>query len=152
MCFRFEEYNFFSKKYKIIEYASSPYHPQGNGKVESSNKSILKIIKRILGENKKAWDSRLPLALWADRVTMKKAIGCTPFDLVYGIQARLPQNNLKEMYKFVQLYEDDIIDEMHLRMDDILQVIDHIFVPIKSIHITKIFPTTIIKLIDLVFF
>ena len=26
------------------------------------------------------------------------------------------------MYKFVQLYEDDIIDEMQLRMDDILQL------------------------------
>uniref|UniRef100_UPI002FCC77E9 hypothetical protein n=1 Tax=Escherichia coli TaxID=562 RepID=UPI002FCC77E9 len=53
---------------------------------------------------------------------MKKAIGCAPFDLVYVIQARLPQNNLNEMYKFVQLYEDDIVDEMKLRMDDILQL------------------------------
>ena len=26
------------------------------------------------------------------------------------------------MYKFVQLYEDDIVDEMQLRMDDILQL------------------------------
>ena len=91
-----EKYKIFSKKYGIIEYTSSPYHPQGNGQVESNNKIILKIIKKILGENKKAWDSKFPLALWAaDRVTMKKAIGGAPFDLVYGIQARLPQNNLK---------------------------------------------------------
>ena len=54
MCFRLEEYKEFCKKYGITEYTSSPYHPQGNGQVESSNKSILKIIKRILGENKKA--------------------------------------------------------------------------------------------------
>ena len=26
------------------------------------------------------------------------------------------------MYKFIQLYEDDIIDEMKHRMDDILQL------------------------------
>ena len=84
--------------------------------------SLLKIIKRILGENKRAWDSKLPLALWANRVTVKKAIGCAPFDLVYGIQAKLPQNNLKEMYKFVQLYEDDIVDDMQMRMDDIMQL------------------------------
>ena len=64
----------------------------------------------------------MPLALCADRVTVKKAIGCAPFDLVYGIQARLPQNNLKEMYKFIQLYESDIVDDMQLRMDDILQL------------------------------
>ena len=54
----------------------------------------------------------MPLALWAGRVTIKKAIGCAPFDLVYGIQASIPLNNLKEMYKFVQIYEDDVIDEM----------------------------------------
>jgi hypothetical protein len=43
---------------------------------------------------------------------VKKAIGCVPFDLVYGIHARLPQNNLLEMCKFVQVYDDDINDEM----------------------------------------
>ena len=75
-----------------------------------------------MGENKRAWDSKLPLALWANRVTVKKAIGCAPFDLVYGIQARFPQNNLKEMYKFVKLFEDDIVDDMQIRMDDILQL------------------------------
>lgn len=64
----------------------------------------------------------MPLALWADRVTMKKAIRCAPFDLVYGIQAKLPYNNLREMYKFVHLYEDDITDEMQLIMDDIIQL------------------------------
>ena len=122
MCYTSKEYKEFCRKYGITKYTSSPYHPQGNGQVESSNKSLLKIIKRILGENKKAWDSKLPLALWVDRVTMKKAIGCAPFDLVYGIQARLPRNNLKEMYKFVQLYEDDIMDDMQLRMDDTLQL------------------------------
>ena len=120
MCFRSEEYKEFCKEYGITEYTSSPYHPQGNGQVESSNKSLLKIIKRILGENKRAWDSKLPLALWVDRVTVKKAIGCASFDLVYGIHARLPQNNLKEMYKFVQIYEEDILDDMQMRMDDIV--------------------------------
>lgn len=54
MCFRLEEYKFFYKKYGIIRSTSSPYHPQGNGQDEFSNKSFLKVIKRILGENKKA--------------------------------------------------------------------------------------------------
>lgn len=53
---------------------------------------------------------------------MKRAIGCAPFDLVYGIHARLPQNNLLEMYKFVQLYDDDIDDEMQLRMEDLIRL------------------------------
>lgn len=71
-------------KYNIILGHSTAYHPQGNGLVESSNKSLIKIIKRLLSENKKNWDSKLKYALWADRISMKKSIGTSPFQLVYG--------------------------------------------------------------------
>ena len=90
MCFRSEEFIEFCDKYAITRSTSSSYHPQGNGQAESSNKSILKIIKRILDDNRKAWDSKLALTIWVDRVIVKKAIGVAPFDLVYDIHARLP--------------------------------------------------------------
>lgn len=53
MCFRYYKYIKFCYKYGIRRSTSSPYHSQGNGQVESNNKSILKIIERILHENKK---------------------------------------------------------------------------------------------------
>lgn len=62
MCFISEEFNTFCGEYGIKISHSYPYHPQGIGQVDSSNKNILKIIKRILGQNKKAWDSKLNLA------------------------------------------------------------------------------------------
>ena len=73
----------------------------------------MKIIRRTLDDNKKAWDSKLQFSIWADRVTVKKAIGVSPFDLVYGIQARMPQNNMTGLYNFIQMYDDEIIDDMH---------------------------------------
>ena len=51
---------------------STSYYPQGNGLAESSNKSLVKIIIKLLETNKKSWDSKLKFALWADRVTEKK--------------------------------------------------------------------------------
>ena len=90
MYFKSKEFHEFCDKYAITRSTSSPYHPQGNGQAESSTKILLKIIKRILDDNKKAWDSKLPLVVWDDRVTVKKAIDVAPFDLVYGIHARLP--------------------------------------------------------------
>jgi transposase InsO family protein len=66
---------------------STPYYPQGNGLAESSNKSLIKIIRKLLEENKKNWDSKLKFALWEDRVTIKKSIGTSPFKLVYGTDA-----------------------------------------------------------------
>ena len=73
-------------------------------------------------KSKKAWDSKLTLALWADRVTKKKAIKYTPFDLVYVIHARLPQHNLIGMYKFSQLYNEDLDDNMKLRFDGLTRL------------------------------
>lgn len=67
MCFRSTEYKDFRKGLGIQISNSSPYHPQGNGQAESTNKSLIKILERILEKNKKAWNSKLPLAVWADR-------------------------------------------------------------------------------------
>lgn len=50
----------------------------------------MKIIKRIIEKNKRSWDSKLRLSLWEDWLTIKKATGYAPFDLVYAIVARLP--------------------------------------------------------------
>jgi len=59
----------FCKKYNIILTHSTPYYPQGNGLAESSNKSLVRIIKKLLAQNQRAWDSKLKFALWADRIS-----------------------------------------------------------------------------------
>lgn len=68
----------------------------------------MKIIQRIIKKNKKAWGSKQKLALWEDTVTVKKAIGYAPFDLVCGIAAKLPQNNFMKIYNFIQEYDGDM--------------------------------------------
>ncbi|XP_057818152.1 uncharacterized protein LOC131031129 [Cryptomeria japonica] len=55
----------------------------------------------MLGDNKKAWDSNLVLTVGADRVTIKKSTRFSPYELVYGKEARFPLNNLLLVYKFV---------------------------------------------------
>jgi hypothetical protein len=58
--------------------------------VASSNKSLTKLIKKLLEDNKRAWDSKLKFSLWADWVTTKKSLGLSPFQLVYGIEVVFP--------------------------------------------------------------
>jgi len=69
---------------------STSYYPEGNCLAESSNKSLLRIIKKMLEDNKKYWDSKLKYALWADRATIKKSTGSCPFRLVYGTEVVFP--------------------------------------------------------------
>ena len=82
----------FRFKYGIVLSHSSNYYPQGNGLAESSNKNLMNIIKKVVGENKKSWDSKIKYVVWADRITTKTSTGRTPFELVYGIDEKLLVN------------------------------------------------------------
>jgi hypothetical protein len=60
----------------------------------SINKNLVRILKKIVVDNHMNWNSSLHNALWADRVTPKKAIGNSPYFLVYRQEAIL----LNELY------------------------------------------------------
>jgi hypothetical protein len=85
--FKAEPLIMFCEKFRISLIHSTPYYPQGNGLEESSNKSLINIIKRLLEDNKKASDSNLKFSLWADRVTTKRSLGLSPFHILYGMEA-----------------------------------------------------------------
>jgi transposase InsO family protein len=80
----------FCEQYGITLVHSTPYYHQGNGLEESSNKSLINIIKILLEDNKKAWDSTLKFSLWADRIRTKRSLGVSPFQLVYGVETIFP--------------------------------------------------------------
>ena len=69
---------------------SSVYYPQANGQAESSNKILMKILRRTVSENKKDWDKKLNSALWAFRTAYKVSTRMTPFRLTYGLEAVVP--------------------------------------------------------------
>ena len=59
----------FNKSYKIKLLNSSPYYAQANGQAESSNKILIKLIKKKIEENPKRWHEVLSEALWAHRIS-----------------------------------------------------------------------------------
>jgi len=92
----------FCNDYNIILSHSTTYYPQRNGLVESSNKSLVRTIKKLLQDNKKAWNSKLIYALWANRVSTKKSIGTSPFQLFYGTYVVFPTSLGMPMMKYIQ--------------------------------------------------
>eukprot|EP00253_Pinus_taeda_P008687 PITA_08687 len=92
----------FCNKYKIILGHSTAYHLQGNGLAESSNKSLVNIIRKLLEINKKSWHKKLVNALWADRVSQKKSIGMSPFELVYRVDTVFPTSLAAPVVKLLQ--------------------------------------------------
>jgi hypothetical protein len=88
---------------------------------ESSNKSLIRIIKILLEDNKKAWDSKLKFALWADRITTKRSLGISPFQLVYGAEAIFPAQLAFPVEKFFQDYQGEP-DDMVRRILQLVEV------------------------------
>nr|GEW03085.1 DNA-directed DNA polymerase [Tanacetum cinerariifolium] len=70
--------------YGVTHRLATTYHPQTSGQVEVSNRSLKRILERIVGENRASWSDKLDDALWAFRITFKRPIGCTPYKFVYG--------------------------------------------------------------------
>jgi transposase InsO family protein len=89
----------FCQRYNIILGHSTTYYPQGSGLAESSNKSLMTIIKKVLTENKKAWHIHLKYVLWENRIGTKNSIGMSPFQLVYGTNVIIPINISLPMMK-----------------------------------------------------
>ena len=92
----------FCNKYHITLGHSIAYYPQGNGLAECSNKSLIIIIKKLLEENKKNGHKKLTNALWADRLTTKRSIGTSPYELVYGMEVVFPSSLRVPVMKLLQ--------------------------------------------------
>jgi transposase InsO family protein len=80
----------FYNDYNITLGHSTAYYPQGNGLAESSNKSLTRIIKKLLQDNKKYWHKNIIYVLWADKITTKNSISTSPFQIVYGTAIVFP--------------------------------------------------------------
>jgi transposase InsO family protein len=79
-----------TEKYGIQHWNSSPYHPQANGQVESTNKVLEAILTKNIQFHHRDWADRLPEDLWAYQTTWRNTTGHTPYDLVYEKQVLLP--------------------------------------------------------------
>jgi hypothetical protein len=111
----------FCEQFEVSLIHSTPYYPQENGLVEYSNKILIKLIKRLLEDNKRAWDAKLKFSLWANRVTMKKSLGTSPFQLVYRIEVVFPTQLALPIAKFFQEYEGEM-DHMVRRIHQMVEV------------------------------
>ena len=92
----------FANENRIKLHYSANYYPQGNDLVESTNKNLIRILKKTVKENQRSWHLDFPNALWDDRVTPKNSLGVSPYTLVYGKEAILSPNILLPSSKLSQ--------------------------------------------------
>jgi len=78
------------KLLKISKIQTTAYHPQSNGALERSHRTLVEYIRHFINDEQSDWDEWVPYAMFAYNTTPHTATGFTPFELVYGRQAELP--------------------------------------------------------------
>jgi hypothetical protein len=95
-------------------------HPKSNGQVERANAEIFKGLKTrtydCLKKHGANWVNKLPSVLWGNQTTPSRAIGETPFFLVYGAEACLPLEILMGSPR-VQSFDESMQEQ--LRHEDV---------------------------------
>ncbi|MCO5547027.1 hypothetical protein L7F22_000468 [Adiantum nelumboides] len=79
-----------TSNFMISHHKSTPYYPQANGQAESTNKTLISVLTKIVEAHRTDWDLKLTSALWVYRTAYNVAINCTPFKMVYGQEAVMP--------------------------------------------------------------
>ncbi|KAM2621503.1 hypothetical protein TB2_026246 [Malus domestica] len=112
----------FASKYKIKMIQSSPYYPQSNGQVESSNKILVNIIKRMVMDSPERWHEKLGNTLWAYRTSKRAETGTTPYALTFRQEAVLPME-INVSYVRIQnqfgLHSEEYIEAMCQGIEDL---------------------------------
>jgi hypothetical protein len=114
--------NIFSLEKEIKPRYYASYYPQGNGLAKSTNKNLIKIIKRTSSENQKNWHNALYYELWADRVTQKTFVGNSPFFLIYGREAILPLHVLLPSLQLSQKVQEEECPPLENQINALLKL------------------------------
>jgi hypothetical protein len=127
----------FVDSYGIKLLNSSPYYAQANGQAKSSNKTLVKLIKKKIEDNPRRWHEVLSEALWAHRISRHGATKVTPFELVYGQEAVSPVEVNLGAYRLAKQNNLNVESYYALMMDNIDEVTDKRMEALEEIEKNK---------------
>ena len=78
------------QKYGIKGIKISPYNSKANGKIKRPHWDVRQMLYKATGGNPSKWFWFFHHVMWADRVTVRKGYGCSPFFMVTGAHPILP--------------------------------------------------------------
>jgi hypothetical protein len=82
----------FFTHYGIIMGQCLDYYPQGNGLAESTKRTLVYILKKIVDGSQRNWHLKLTKELWESRTTPKDSFEMNLYLLFYGKEANMPIN------------------------------------------------------------
>ena len=97
------------KLFKIKKIQTSSYHPQTNGGLERSHRSLGDYIRNYASQNPDTWDEWIDFAVFCYNTTPHTATKHTPFELLFGFKPIIP-SALTKTVDIVYNYDDYLIE------------------------------------------
>ena len=104
----------------IKKLQSTAYHPQTNGSVERSHRTLTEYLRCFINKDLDNWDTFMPYATFTFNSTPSTATNFTPYELLYGRKPDLPSSLKKDpevIYNF-----DDYYNELKSRLQHSHQI------------------------------
>ena len=79
-----------SEKYNVSHIRISGYNSRANGAVEVTHQTVRTALIKSGDGDICGWHERLPFIMWADRITIRKSTGLSPFYAMHGFEPLLP--------------------------------------------------------------
>ena len=77
-------------RYGIRHIRISAYNSHANGIVERQHRSIIKSLVKACEGDASKWLTHTPHIFWADRATIRRSTGHSPFYMAHGVEPLLP--------------------------------------------------------------
>jgi transposase InsO family protein len=101
------------KMLKIKKQRTSAWHPESNGSLERSHRTMKEYLRTVVNEDSNDWDDFIEYCIFTMNTTRNRATGYSPFELIYGYQAEIP-SSFKTMS--VRYNYDDYIYELKYKL------------------------------------
>ncbi|KAF5355069.1 hypothetical protein D9756_005757 [Leucocoprinus leucothites] len=81
---------FLSQRYKINHIRISPYNSRANGPVERRHLDVRESLVKAAGGEENRWGMVAPSVFWAERISIQKSTGYSPYYIAHGVEPLLP--------------------------------------------------------------
>ena len=86
------------EKYKVEHIRISPYNSRANGIVERRHRDLRETLMKLAGDHPEHWSQHIYYAIWAERITIQRRTGHSPFFMVHGVEPLLPFDLAEQTY------------------------------------------------------
>jgi transposase InsO family protein len=92
---------------------STAFHPQTDGQTERAHRTLLEMMRSLVGTQHANWEWHLPIVQFAYNTSIHPTHGCTPYYLLYGYNPASPLDCLTTTKSGVPAVDTRLADLQH---------------------------------------